>query len=127
MNYQTPFPSDIGRTELARRCAKAVGVDWEKSGVGRCIEGKEGKREGLAKEGYELLRENVVMTNKENVTTSCTIQIESKVAKEGKRTCVVDGGVWKGCNVSPDSHRSCGMFFNETSLTDRMGTLRQTL
>lgn len=101
MNYQTPFPSDIGRISLAKRCAKTVGVDWDKSGVGKCIEGTEGKLEGLAKEGYELLRDNVEVTNKENVSTSCTIRIDSRVAKEGVRTCVVDGGVWKGCNVSP--------------------------
>jgi hypothetical protein len=100
MNYQTPFPSDIGRIGLAKRCVKAVGIDWEKSGVGKCIEGKAEKHEGLGKEGYELLVKSVEETGRANISTSCTVRIDSKIAKEGTRGCVVDGGVWKGCNVS---------------------------
>jgi len=100
MNYQTPFPSDIGKVSLARRCAQAVGVKWEDSGVAKCIEGKEGKRQGLAKEGYELLRENVEQTLEANVSKSCTIHIDSTIAKGGVRICQVDGGVWTGCDVS---------------------------
>jgi hypothetical protein len=101
MNYQTPFPSDIGKVSLARRCAQTVGVNWEESGVAKCIEGKEGKREGLAKEGYVLLRNNVEQTLEANVSRSCTIKIDSTIAKGGVRTCQVDGGVWTGCDVSP--------------------------
>jgi hypothetical protein len=100
MNYQTPFPSDIGKVSLARRCAQTVGANWEDSGVAKCIEGKEGKREGLAKEGYELLRDNVEQTLEANVSRSCTIKIDSTIAKGGARTCQVDGGVWTGCDVS---------------------------
>jgi hypothetical protein len=100
MNYQTPFPSDIGKVTLARRCAQTVGVNWEDSGVAKCIEGKEGKRKGLAKEGYELLRDNVEQTLEANVSRSCTIKIDSTIAKGGVRTCQVDGGVWTGCDVS---------------------------
>lgn len=100
MNYQTPFPSDIGKISLARRCAQTVGVDWEDSGVQKCIEGNEGKREGLAKEGYELLRDNVETTLENNITRSCTIRIDSTVKKGGVRGCQVDGGVWTGCDVS---------------------------
>lgn len=100
MDYQTPFPSDIGTIELAKRCAKTVGIDWEASGVGKCIEGKQGKREGLAKEGYELLWNSVDRTLRENVTKSCTIRIDSTIVKGGKRTCQVDDGVWTGCDVS---------------------------
>jgi hypothetical protein len=100
MNYQTPVPSDIGKASLARRCAQTVGLNWEDSGVAKCIEGKEGKREGLAKEGYELLRDNVEQTLEANVSRSCTIRIDSTIAKGGVRTCQVDGGVWTGCDVS---------------------------
>jgi hypothetical protein len=100
MNYQTPFPSDIGKVSLARRCAQTVGVNWEDSGVAKCIEGKEGKREGLAKEGYELLMDNVEQTLEANVSRSCTIRIDSTIAKGGVRNCQVDGGVWTGCDVS---------------------------
>jgi hypothetical protein len=100
MNYQTPFPSDIGKISLARRCAQTVGVNWEDSGVQGCIEGKEGKREGLAKEGYDLLRCNVEKTLETNITKSCTIRIQSTVKRGGVRTCQVDGGVWTGCDVS---------------------------
>jgi hypothetical protein len=96
MNYQSPFPGDIGQISLAKRCTKAVGVDWEESGVGKCIEGKEGKREGLAKEGYELLKDNVEVTQATNITTSCTIRING-------RGCKVDDGVWTGCDVSVQS------------------------
>jgi len=108
MNYQTPFPSDIGKVSLARRCAQTVGVNWEDSGVSKCIEGKEGKKEGLAKEGYELLRTNVEQTLEANVTRSCTIWIDSTIAKGGVRSCQVDGGVWTGCDVSHSSPNRCG-------------------
>lgn len=100
MNYQTPFPSDIGKVDFAKKCAKTVGVDWEGSGVAKCVEGKEGKHEGLAKEGYELVHRNTEWARSKNVSTSCTIRIDSSISKEGRRSCVVDNGVWKGCDVS---------------------------
>lgn len=121
MNYQTPFPSDIGKVSLARRCAQTVGVKWEDSGVSKCIEGKESKREGLAKEGYELLRDNVKETLATNITKSCTIRIDSTIAKGGQRGCQVDGGVWTGCDVSSK------LLGSERLLINRMGTLRATL
>jgi hypothetical protein len=123
MDYQTPFPSDIGTMDLAKRCAKTVGIEWESSGVGKCIEGKTGKREGLAREGYELLWDSVDRTFKENVTKSCTIRIDSKIVKGGKRVCQVDGGVWTGCDVSTGLSRLWGRL---KSLTRRMVMLHQT-
>ena len=99
MNYGT-FPGAIGTLDLAKRCAKTVGVDWEQSGVGRCIEGKHPKEGKLGKQAKRLLVDNVKATIEQNVTTSCTIQIDSTLEPDGKRTCSVDDGVWKGCDVS---------------------------
>jgi hypothetical protein len=114
MNYQTPFPKDIGTVGLAKRCIKTVGLDWQSSGVGKCIEGKGDKSEGLAKEGYGLLVDSVDGTLADNVTTSCTIKIDSKIVKGGKRVCQVDGGVWSGCDVSSlFGHSSIGSFTDE--------------
>lgn len=115
MNFPSSFPKDIGTVGFTRQCAETVGVDWWGSGVGKCVEGKKrmGKvkkdketqaeeKEGyyVGKEGRKLLLENIRETEKTGVTTSCTIEIGSTLVPEGKRTCVVDGGVWKGCDVS---------------------------
>lgn len=59
-------------------------------------EGKEGYYVG--KDGRKFLLENIGETEKTGVTTSCTIEIGSTLVSEGKRTCVVDGGIWKGCD-----------------------------
>lgn len=96
-NYQD-FPGEIGSVAYTRRCAEASGVDWNGSGVGRCIERKE--KYGLGKEARKLLRNNVKRTEQSGVERSCTVVIASTVVKGGERRCVVDDGVWKGCDVS---------------------------
>lgn len=133
LNYGD-FPGAIGTLGLTRRCAEAVGIDWWKSGVGRCIQGKRAEREAraarryaaqhggdgevlpprltveeidvdaeaseleyLGHQGRKLLRESVKRTRKAGVTKSCTIRIDSTI-KHGYRECIVDGGVWKGCD-----------------------------
>jgi hypothetical protein len=48
----------IGSPELALKCAKTVGIDWENSKAGRCA-GLDGS--GTGSEGAALLRENVVL------------------------------------------------------------------
>ncbi|BEJ12638.1 hypothetical protein CspHIS471_0210980 [Cutaneotrichosporon sp. HIS471] len=132
MNYAN-FPGVIGTTALTRKCADTAGIDWWRSGIGACIEGKEAERAGrlaereawltgteikiprvlaeeeidewadadaldpLAEEGRKRLVDSVKYTIKEGVTKSCTIRIASTL-KPAPRECVVDGGVWKGCD-----------------------------
>ncbi|KIR59148.1 hypothetical protein I314_05132 [Cryptococcus bacillisporus CA1873] len=106
MNFPSSFPKDIGKVGFTKQCAETVGVDWWGSGVGKCVEGKRGKGKGkkdkkdyrVGKEGRKLLVENIRETEETGITTSCTIEIDSTLVSEGKRTCVVDGGVWKGCD-----------------------------
>jgi hypothetical protein len=119
MNYQN-FPGDIGKVELTRRCAETNSVDWWGSGLGKCIEGNHngtgteidmaeartrtekgrGWKKLIAKEGHRRLLSSVNTTQEAGITTSCTIEIASSVVQGGKRVCVVDAGVWKGCDVS---------------------------
>jgi len=47
------------------------------------------------------LLKNIKRTEERGVEKSCTIKIGSTMRDGGKRVCVVDGGVWKGCDVSP--------------------------
>ncbi|OWZ50545.1 hypothetical protein C368_06688 [Cryptococcus neoformans 125.91] len=113
MNFPSSFPKDIGKVGFTKQCAEAVGVDWWGSGVGKCVEGKERMEEAkkdketqaegkegyyVGKDGRKFLLENIGETEKTGVTTSCTIEIGSTLVSEGKRTCVVDGGIWKGCD-----------------------------
>lgn len=76
---------DVGKLSLTKQCA---GVDWNR--IGKCIQ----------EESQQLLKENVKHTAKNNVQTSCTIDIHSTLVDGGLRRCVVDGGIWRGCNVS---------------------------
>ncbi|WVQ82718.1 hypothetical protein IAT38_004850 [Cryptococcus sp. DSM 104549] len=113
-NFPSSFPEDIGTVEFAKQCTETVGADWWESGVGECVEGKKkhGEEEEevkgeyrVGKEGKKLLQENVKETEKTGITTSCTIQIDSTLVGSGQRTCVVDGGVWRGCDdghTAPD-------------------------
>jgi hypothetical protein len=58
-NYQSQ--DKIGDPDVALNCAGSVGIDWEKSGVGKCI-GMDGSGKGI--EGIRLLKENIQMTEK---------------------------------------------------------------
>ena len=62
----------------------------------------EAKPEYLGKQARRRLRRSVQLTKKRGVTKSCTIHIESTL-KTSPRTCIVDGGVWKGCD---DGHEA---------------------
>ncbi|OCF37663.1 hypothetical protein I316_00790 [Kwoniella heveanensis BCC8398] len=52
----------------------------------------------LGKEARKLLKENIQATYDKGISTSCTIDIASTIVKGGQRRCVVDGGVWRGCD-----------------------------
>lgn len=54
MNFGN-FPGAIGTVALTRRCANTAGIDWWRSGVGKCIQGKRAEREGRAAERYARL------------------------------------------------------------------------
>ncbi len=57
-----------------------------------------------------MLLRDVKKTQDSGVAKSCTIEIGSTLVKGGKRVCLVDGGVWTGCNVSDlhDDTVRCG-------------------
>ncbi|WWC99897.1 hypothetical protein V866_006806 [Kwoniella sp. B9012] len=107
-NYPSDFPKSIGYEESIRKCIKTVGVDWDQSGVGKCIDRKIKSKEDeddvevelkkLGKQARKLLIENVQETYDRNISTSCTIDIASTVRSEGNRRCVVDNGIWRGCD-----------------------------
>ncbi|KAL7419243.1 hypothetical protein Q5752_006080 [Cryptotrichosporon argae] len=52
----------------------------------------------LGPEARKLLLANVKETATRNVTKSCTIRIDSTLVRGRARECVVDGGVWTGCD-----------------------------
>lgn len=62
-NYQSR--DRIGNADIALKCARASGIDWETSGVGQCA-GLDGS--GTAEEGVALLKESVVATKALGVT-----------------------------------------------------------
>ncbi|KAM6495894.1 hypothetical protein JOM56_008600 [Amanita muscaria] len=77
----------VGQPSLALKCARAVGIDWESSGVGQCA-GLDGS--GTGAEGVKLLQDSVALTSKLGIKKSCTIIID------GKKVCIHDGK-WKRC------------------------------
>ncbi|ODN90211.1 hypothetical protein L198_06229 [Cryptococcus wingfieldii CBS 7118] len=104
MNFPSDWPERVGEIAEVERCAKASG-GWDK--VESCIVGSKSEQgdaqkgeDGLylTKEAKKLLRDNVKKTEEAGVKTSCTIDIASTLVSGGRRTCVVDGGVWKGCD-----------------------------
>ena len=62
-NYQSR--DRIGDADVALKCARASGIDWETSGVGQCA-GLDGS--GTGEEGVAILKENVVATKALGVT-----------------------------------------------------------
>ncbi|KAF8076375.1 hypothetical protein FPV67DRAFT_1405948 [Lyophyllum atratum] len=77
----------IGTPDLALKCAKTVGIDWENSEAGRCA-GLDGS--GKGSEGVALLKESVALAHKLGIKSSCTIRIN------GREVCIHDG-TWKQC------------------------------
>jgi hypothetical protein len=57
LNYQGR--NHIGDEGTSRKCARIVGLDWDQSGIGACVEGDEGKR---------LLRESVEYSKQQQIT-----------------------------------------------------------
>ncbi|QRV87776.1 gamma interferon inducible lysosomal thiol reductase GILT protein [Ceratobasidium sp. AG-Ba] len=80
LNYQGR--SHIGDENMAKKCARIVGLDWDQSGIGACVGGDEGKR---------LLHESVEYSKHEHIRTSCTMIINGRVR------CIRDG-TWKECD-----------------------------
>ncbi|KAF4619163.1 hypothetical protein D9613_005088 [Agrocybe pediades] len=77
----------IGRPDVALKCARAAGIDWENSGAAACI-GLDG--EAKAKEGVNLLKESTLLGKELGIKNSCTVLIS------GKAVCVHDG-TWRNC------------------------------
>jgi len=78
---------NIGKPEVALRCAQVAQIDWETSGAGNCA-GLDGS--GKNSEGVQLLHDSVRLMQGLEITKSCTIVIN------GSKVCVHDG-TWKDC------------------------------
>ncbi|GJE84125.1 hypothetical protein PsYK624_002010 [Phanerochaete sordida] len=78
---------EVGKPETALKCARAVGIDWADSDIGRCA-GPDGS--GTGEEGVGLLLESVKNTTRLGIEKSCTILIS------GKQVCIRDE-TWKEC------------------------------
>jgi hypothetical protein len=57
--------SDIGRADVALKCARIHNIDWEESGVGQCV-GLDGS--GKGKEGVQLLHDSVRVAQSLGIT-----------------------------------------------------------
>ncbi|KAI0254750.1 hypothetical protein BJV78DRAFT_1273821 [Lactifluus subvellereus] len=77
----------IGRPDVALKCARTARIDWEGSEVGRCA-GLDGS--GTGEEGVRLLQGSIRTTEFLDITKSCTIVINTE------KVCVHDG-MWKDC------------------------------
>jgi len=86
-NYQGR--DQVGKPEVALKCAKAVGIDWVESGAGECA-GLDGSGRGA--EGVKLLQDSVQVTKSLEIEKSCTILIN------GRQVCIHDGE-WKECQA----------------------------
>ncbi|TFK43541.1 hypothetical protein BDQ12DRAFT_561142, partial [Crucibulum laeve] len=84
-NYQGR--EKIGEADVALKCAKAAGIDWDESGIGQCA-GLDGSGKGT--EGVQLLQKSVVLGKKLGITKSCTVLINEHPV------CIHDG-TWKSC------------------------------
>lgn len=97
----------VGRPEVALKCANAVQIDWETSGVGRCA-GLDGK--GKGSEGVRLLHKSVRLGQSLQITyvqeilacfkpADCTLSKSCTILISARKVCVHDG-TWKECEVS---------------------------
>ncbi|KAI0322439.1 hypothetical protein OF83DRAFT_731405 [Amylostereum chailletii] len=84
-NYQGK--DKIGRADIALKCARTAGIDWETSDVGQCA-GLDGS--GTGEEGIELLKQSSAYTKELLIERSCTILINEE------HVCIHDG-TWKEC------------------------------
>ncbi|KAJ3522343.1 hypothetical protein NMY22_g11928 [Coprinellus aureogranulatus] len=81
--------SEIGKSEVALKCAEAAHIDWESSGVGECA-GLDGS--GTGDEGIDLLKQSLQYGQALGITKSCTILINER------KVCVHDA-TWKECEA----------------------------
>jgi len=79
----------VGRPDVALKCAKTAGIDWVNSGAGECA-GIDGS--GRRAEGVKLLQESVLATEVLGISKSCTILIN------GRQVCIHDRA-WKQCQA----------------------------
>ncbi|KAF9057588.1 hypothetical protein BJ165DRAFT_1334930 [Panaeolus papilionaceus] len=84
-NYEGRYK--VGEPDVAFKCAKVAGIDWEHSGAGECA-GFDAS--GKAEEGITLLQESVILGKKLGIKNSCTVLINEKAV------CVHDG-TWRSC------------------------------
>ncbi|PPQ98506.1 hypothetical protein CVT24_003997 [Panaeolus cyanescens] len=84
-NYEGRYK--IGEPDIAFKCAKIVGIDWNESGVGQCA-GSDAS--GKAAEGIRLLQESAILGKQLGIEKSCTVLINQKPV------CIHDGS-WKSC------------------------------
>ncbi|KZV61008.1 hypothetical protein PENSPDRAFT_659203 [Peniophora sp. CONT] len=84
-NYQGK--DKVGNADVALKCARTSGIDWETSDVGQCA-GLDGS--GTGEEGINLLKESVQVTESLGIVNSCTMLIN------GEKVCVRDGE-WREC------------------------------
>ena len=86
-------PRKIGQEDYAKTNLRAVGYDWEESGVGKCVEER----------GARLLEDSVVRSRDVlKSSKSCTILLQ------GEKRCVHDGS-WYDCDVSRDGLAAFGL------------------
>ncbi|KAG2156053.1 hypothetical protein DEU56DRAFT_867566 [Suillus clintonianus] len=76
---------NIGTPETALNCAKAVGIDWENGKAGQCA-----GKDGLGKEGIQLLQQSAKDSMAAGIQKSCTVIIN------GRQVCIRDG-TWYEC------------------------------
>jgi len=74
----------IGSWDVAMKCGRTARIDWEESGVGQCV------GSGTGDEGVQLLHDSIRVAESLDITTSCTVLINSEAV------CIHDG-TWKRC------------------------------
>lgn len=86
----------VGR--YTQRLAALTGEGYEPRPKDWDTEDEDAPLEHLGKEARLRLADSVRHTKNVGVTKSCTIEIASTLKHDKTRRCVVDGGVWKGCD-----------------------------
>lgn len=93
----------VGKPDIALKCAKTAGIDWVDGGAGKCA-GVDGSGKGA--EGVKLLQESVQATKAFGISKSCTILIN------GRQVCIHDR-VWKQCQAGHTSSDFIRQIHNE--------------
>jgi len=93
----------VGKPDVALRCAKTAGIDWADGGAGTCA-GVDGNGRGA--EGVSLLQESVQATKALGISKSCTILIN------GRQVCIHDRE-WKECQAGHTPSDFIRQIYNE--------------